>query len=183
MSFEKPDHFKVERDEAGCAHCNHGGSWTVTWGEGEDVMQLDTSFDDKECAEDAARWMQQAFEVGQTQAWLERVRSYSVGELAELPLPRLQLTWRCIGPEEYMVDYALLMRAEPGDIRDSQKVGYLCLPLGGTKAGRPVPPIREDGSVDTPRWDGVHILRDSVALGIPAYAVYGQRSTKLEPRS
>jgi hypothetical protein len=179
--METPDYFKVERDEAGCEHCDHGGSWTVTWGEGDEAQQIDTSFDDKECAEDAQRWMQGAFELGRDLGWIEhckRVHPPAVA-IAGLPIPRLQLTWHQINSGEFLVTYDLVVPAERGDIRDTERLGYICRPMsGGTKIGTGSP-FRTGNQLDTPYRDGAHIHMDALRLRLPAYVVYGGHHRQL----
>jgi hypothetical protein len=53
--------------------------------------------------------------------------------------------------------------------------------MGTTRRDSQHEPIREDYSVDTPFRDGVHIRRDAHILGLPAFAIYGERCTQLEP--
>jgi len=179
--MDQHEYFKVERDEAGCAHCDHGGSWTVTWGEGDQAEQLNTSFDDKEHAEDIQQWMQQAFEIGRDLGWFEhtkRVHPPAVA-LAGLPIPRLQLTWHQLSAGEWLVTYDLIVPVEPGDIRDEERLGYICRPMsGGGKIGT-TSPFRDGNELSTPFRDNAHIHMDALRLRLPAYVVYGGHQRKL----
>ncbi|HMJ13782.1 MAG TPA: hypothetical protein VK524_20335 [Polyangiaceae bacterium] len=58
-------YYRVERDEAGCEHCDAGGTWTVVCGRGEDEEQISTSFEAREHAEDLCLQMNRAFKRGQ----------------------------------------------------------------------------------------------------------------------
>lgn len=66
-------YYRVERDEAGCPHCDAGGTWTVVCGRGDDEEQISTSFEDRECAEDLCKQMNRAFERGQLRPDAEAV--------------------------------------------------------------------------------------------------------------
>lgn len=93
----------------------------------------------------------------------------------KLPLPRLQITWERVGTScDYQVSYELFVPLDEHDIRNEEKLGYLKVPLsGGTKVNSSHGPILQDGVLDTPFRDGVHAGWDSVALGVPAFVVYG----------
>lgn len=93
----------------------------------------------------------------------------------KLPLPRLQITWERVGKScDYEVSYDLFIPLDEYDIRNEKKLGYLKLPMsGGTKVNSSRGPILQDGVLDTPFRDGAHAGWDSVALGVPAFVVYG----------
>lgn len=110
-------------------------------------------------------------------------------KLKQLPLPRLQLTWREApdDPEyEWACDYELLVPVSRLDIRNNGKrgkigggPGYIKASLGGTRtsgrgplARRAIDPSHPDVPVlDTPFRDGAHAAWDSFRLGFPAYVV------------
>jgi hypothetical protein len=65
------DHYRVERrtgDNSGCAHCGHDLQWTVVSGQGDDAIEIGTSWGDKELADDVCELMNMAFAAGQEQA-------------------------------------------------------------------------------------------------------------------
>ena len=97
-----------------------------------------------------------------------------------LPMPRLQITWTKTEECEYHAAYELIVPLDNYDIRNEaeieggEKPGCIRLPMsGGTKVGSSVGPILQDGVLDTPFRDGVHLMRDAVCLGLPAFVVYG----------
>jgi len=118
----------------------------------------------------------------------DAVVTLDAGERADLPTPRLQLRWsspaRC--------HYELVVMLGGHDIRrdladGEQRSRYMAIPLGGTRrggSGRDPLMTNDRGEVvvDTPFRDGSHILWDAAQLRLPAYAVWGDRFTKLEPR-
>lgn len=178
---EPQDYYRVERDDAGCSHCDHGGSWTVTWGEGDNAQQISTSFDDKEQAEDIQQWMQQAFEQGCELGWIEhakRVHPPAIA-VAGLPFPRLQLTWHQIPDGRFLVTYDLLVSVVAGDIRDEECLGYVCRPMSGGTVINSASLFERDNTLKTPFRDGVHIYTDAALLNLPAYVVYGDLYRKL----
>lgn len=92
----------------------------------------------------------------------------------KLPLPRLQITWERVKGDEYRVAYDLFVPLDEYDIRNEEKLGYLKLSMsGGTKVTSSRGPILQDGVLDAPFRDGAHAGWDSVALGVPAFVVYG----------
>lgn len=111
-----------------------------------------------------------------------------VGERADLPTPRLQLRWSSPSQCHYEMvvllgEYDIRRDAPDGE----QRSRYMAIPLGGTRrSGSGLDPLttNECGEVivDTPFRDGSHILWDAAQLKLPAYAVWGDRFTKLEPR-
>lgn len=99
----------------------------------------------------------------------------------KLPLPRLQITWERVGQScDYEVSYDLLVPIDEYDIRNEKKLGYLKLPMsGGTKVNSSRGPILQDGVLDAPFRDGAHAGWDSVALGVPAFVVYGDVARRI----
>lgn len=54
----------VPDGDADCKHCGTGQHWTVAWMEGGEATQLGTSWNDREMADEVARYMNQAFNAG-----------------------------------------------------------------------------------------------------------------------
>jgi hypothetical protein len=89
---------------------------------------------------------------------------------------------------EWYCEYYLNMPVHPGDIRldnlpkSEQKLCRIKIGMnGGTKVTcNKLTMIRDDGSIDTPFRDGVHILMDSVMLNnLPMYAISEGKVEKL----
>jgi hypothetical protein len=116
-------------------------------------------------------------------------------KLKDLPLPRLQLTWRPTPKDEYSwaCDYELLVPLSKFDIRNNGKrgkvgggPGYIKASIGGTRAGYnggrgPLTSVADPSytsgtrfELDTPFRDGSHAAWDSFRLGFPAYVVLEQ---------
>lgn len=60
------DHYRVELSagDEGCAHCGQGQQWTVVSGQGEEAIEIGTSWGDKEHAEDICDLMNMAYDAG-----------------------------------------------------------------------------------------------------------------------
>jgi hypothetical protein len=114
--------------------------------------------------------------------------------LADLPAPRLQLRWEDDGATCH---YELILPLRQHDIRrDQASSGFLAIPMGRT---------RRTGGSDTlwePSWrrdpitgaayqgphevrrpfrDGTHITWDAERLGMPAFVVWREHVTQIEP--
>lgn len=112
------------------------------------------------------------------------------GDVADLPVPRLQFRWEEDG--EYC-HYELVLRLSEWDIRrekggeeTEKRSRNMAVPLGLTRVGGGRPErgyLRDDGSfeVDTPYRDGNHARWDGEQLGLPIYAIFGDRISKVEP--
>lgn len=176
-----PYYYRLKRDQPGCEHCDHGGTWTVAWGEGENTQQLSESFDDLDLVVDIMLWMQNAFDAGSEFGWIDHTKRVHPPALAiaGLPFPRLQLTWHQLPDGQFLVTYDLLIPVEPGDIRDEKRLGYICRPItGGTLVER-ISPFEHDNRLGTTFRDGMHIYADAALLNMPAYVVYGGHYRKL----
>ena len=102
-----------------------------------------------------------------------------------LPLPRLELRWtQEDDPEHWLCRYRLVFPC--ADLREATEQGWTLVELvelGATRCTRTQEPIDPHGTVDTPWRDGAHCRRYAAVLHIPAYAVYGEHVTRLEPDS
>lgn len=92
-----------------------------------------------------------------------------------LPVPRLEIRWEPADENRYNwhARYFLVHRHLLGNI--------VSVPMGYTRRGGGGEPVR-DSEVETPFRDGCHIAHDAAHLGLPAFAVYGDKVTKIEPR-
>lgn len=97
---------------------------------------------------------------------------------SDLPVPRLELRWTAIGEPgwTWLARYCLVYRHFLGHL--------VAVPLGETRRGGADgrAPIDRDGRVETPFRDGAHLACDAATLGLPAFAVYGDTATRIEPR-
>jgi hypothetical protein len=94
--------------------------------------------------------------------------------MPELPVPRLEIRWRAIGTGTTRIaDYGLVYRFYGDD-------ELRFVPISSTRCsgGRPDTddPTARDRALQGPFRDGVHILADMVALGLPGFVVseYGE---------
>lgn len=101
-----------------------------------------------------------------------------------LPMPRLQLVWE----KQEMQDSWTKSRCRYEMVLDSDDVRSeddktVIISMGGTEVngGRDKPPIYEDGKIETPFRDGVHIMNDSYALKLPAYVICGDVVNAITP--
>lgn len=86
---------------------------------------------------------------------------------------RLELRWEATSNKDWnwFCCYELVIPTLEGDILRAR--------LGGTKVGGSRPPVREDGTVDTPFRDGAHAKWDGKTLGVRAWAIFGDKRTLL----
>lgn len=107
----------------------------------------------------------------------------------ELPLPRLQLTWKQTDAREWNCSYDFLIPISGGDIRNDGPEGevnggpgFVAAHIGDTTCTRSRHPF--DGSaLDTPFRDGAHAMWDSARLGVPAFVVCDERAQFIEPKA
>lgn len=110
-----------------------------------------------------------------------------------LPYPRLELRWRKPtkaeikaghGPHLWLCDYMLVLKKKtdldarsngPKGAYGALDVEYVLETTVRDGGGEPV----FGDTVDTPFRDGCRAQWDSRVLNIPAYAVYGKKSTKV----
>ena len=95
-----------------------------------------------------------------------------------LPLPRLQLTWAKIDPNNWFCRYDLLIPTREHDGRNEAGHGFTFAPVGGTRVGTESLPDKW-GKIDTPFRDGAHIRWDSERLGMRAFVVYSDKYEEL----
>lgn len=100
-----------------------------------------------------------------------------------LPTPRLELAWKHVKGDEYLCEYALVLRLGEYDIRrerGDEKVWEIRAPLsGGTKVTRGSPPDKH-GRIDTPFRDHSHARWDSSQLsGLPIFSTYNGRASRI----
>ena len=93
----------------------------------------------------------------------------------KLPVPRLEIRAHNDSGDWYnwRWEYSLIYK---------HLLGHLVLvPLGSTtcNGGRGKPPMWENGNINTPFRDGVHIAHDAKALNLPAFAICDGRIRKL----
>jgi len=103
-------------------------------------------------------------------------------QIKQLPTPRMQILWtHGKNDKELIATYELVLHEGDvckGDIRANDKDDRpSCNPIkvrfGETKVtGGRGTPIMQDGTLDTPFRDGVHMLRDASALNLPMYVIY-----------
>ena len=101
-------------------------------------------------------------------------------DAATLPAPRLQLRWEKTDWHADDCVYELVVPVHANDIRD-QGGGVFIQELGRSHVdgcGK----IPMDHQIDLPYRDGAHAAWDSHALGLPAYAVDGDRAARIPPR-
>jgi len=110
-----------------------------------------------------------------------------------LPLPRLEMRWKIVGPEERHCVYDLVMPADKYDLRnvhEFKKDGYFRVHVRTCKqSGSPVGPgtnwpdwpVEPDGGIRLPFRDAAHIAWDSFVLKIPAFIVHGRKAMVIEP--
>jgi hypothetical protein len=94
--------------------------------------------------------------------------------------PVLELTWSKSSEKgfDWHAEYELVIPVREGDVRS--KGGVFRVKLGGTNVettqkGFPI----EDGKVSVPYRDGAHMKWDAEALGLEAWAVYGETRTRI----
>lgn len=99
-------------------------------------------------------------------------------------MTRLEITWIKVADERepsefnYNTKYELVLEVDANDIRADDN-GECRILIGETNIDRGTEPIDENGNVETPYRDGAHLCWDAVRLNLPGYAVYGNRSTKI----
>lgn len=94
--------------------------------------------------------------------------------------PVLELTWKKATEKgfNWRAEYELVIPVREIDVRS--KDGVFRVKLGGTNVettqkGFPI----EDGKVSVPYRDGAHMKWDAEALGLEAWAVYGETRTRI----
>ena len=108
-----------------------------------------------------------------------------------LPVPRLEFEWVKVKDSWYKrsCNYHLVIPIDELDIRSNSEdecgvydewkvlMGETNVTGGGGE------PVFDDGTVQSPFRDSVHMLRDNSALGgnLPMYAVCGDKFSLLEP--
>ncbi len=93
----------------------------------------------------------------------------------DLPLPRLQLTWKQESGLKWNCSYDLLIPVDENDGRNKNNTGCIKVNLGQTEVTGSSPLRTEkDGKryLNTPFRDGAHAVWDSSSLCIPAFIVY-----------
>lgn len=109
------------------------------------------------------------------QTWTAHVIDES-GDTGGLPVPRLELRW--VEHNENSLGYQYYCRYDLVKCHLTGSVDRI--PLGGTSSSRG-PDIVKNGKVDTPFRDGAHIRFDAREMGLPAYAIYKDTVTELDP--
>lgn len=109
--------------------------------------------------------------------------------MTKLPAPRLQISWEKEDENNYNATYELVIHEGEKcklDIRandhetDRPTAGVVKVELGKTSVGGGGGIVSEDGKIRTPFRDGVHIMRDSIVLGLPMFVVYGEMAHPIE---
>jgi hypothetical protein len=100
-----------------------------------------------------------------------------------LVLPCLILDWRKAESFEtdsggrstdWVCDYKILLPVTKGDIRAGKLLPYVEKSFGTTHSSGPGPDVNmRDGELHMPYRDGVHAMRDAVALRLPLYVRFG----------
>lgn len=92
-----------------------------------------------------------------------------------MDVPRLQLRWVPVKNDPYtrICFYELVLPCSPFDIRAKKGRDWIKVRLGRTRQNGSDTRTMSDGmKLMEPFRDGVHALRDSEALNIPAYVVW-----------
>jgi hypothetical protein len=98
--------------------------------------------------------------------------------------PRLELTWQKVNENgDWYAAYELVVPVKDGDIRNDG-TGHFRAKMGGTKVNTTAKnfPLDENGQVETPFRDGVHLMWDAGLLGVEAWAIYKDVKTKITKR-
>jgi hypothetical protein len=95
----------------------------------------------------------------------------------------LEITWKAEEDDagnNWLAVYELVMPVQKNDIRDKGD-GFMRLEIGKTKVrvGAKEFPINKEGDVETPFRDGCHAKWDAETLAVEAWAVYGNRKTRI----
>lgn len=98
-------------------------------------------------------------------------------DAADLPAPRLQLRWQKDADGTWACRYELVVPAHRNDIRATD-TGVWVRELGRTRVSG-CGKLSMANQIDRPFRDGAHAGWDSHALGIPAYAVDGDRAARI----
>ncbi|KAF6630537.1 hypothetical protein H6F38_13985 [Paenibacillus sp. EKM208P] len=97
-------------------------------------------------------------------------------DLDEFFLPRLQI--KCVNiSSDYRITewkYELVYKHFDNDI------AYVSLGSTKRETGRTEIPLNEDGTLDLPFRDGVHIKHDAIQLNLPAFAICGDIIQKID---
>ena len=108
--------------------------------------------------------------------WTQHLSDETADE-GGLPVPRLEIVWHDRGSKHrgyrWLIRYDLVKYHLVGEINR--------IPMGSTQSDSTRPPITPDGEVDLPFRDGAHIKFDALELGLPAFAIYGDSVTELDP--
>ena len=94
--------------------------------------------------------------------------------------PVLELTWSKSTEKgfNWHAEYELVIPVRDADIRSEN--GVFRVKLGGTNIETSTKDFpMEDGAVSVPYRDGAHMKWDAEALGIEAWAVYGEKRTRI----
>ena len=122
--------------------------------------------------------------------YLERAKNAMRTKAKDLPTPRLQIVWEDEEgePNSRIATYELVIHEgekckadiRANDENDHPSCNPVKVEIGKTRVSGGGGIISENGKLSTPFRDGVHIMRDSAALKLPMFVMYGDMVHPIE---